>query len=159
MTRRLRCSLLLGYSFATTVHHHRAHRHWVTDPRGMVQRSRLGVKSAHAQTEFSLFLPISQHWKNRANYSKIYSWIIDAGLFGNYSHMTDCIQAAIASLLGPFENQTWEGGCYQLLSYTIKWRGRGVMRYWKSNGRVGDGGEREEWGGEVRRGSEKEGEK
>ena len=155
MTRGLRCSLVLGYSFVTTFHHHHTHRHWVTDPCSMDQRSCLGVKSAHAQTEFSLLLPISQHWKTRSYYSKIYSWIIGAGLFVNYSHMTDCIQAAIASLPGPFENQAWEGGYHQLLSYTLEWRGRCGMRYWKSNGRVGDGGKREEWGGGVRRGSEK----
>ena len=35
----------------------------------------------HAQTEFSLFLPIIQHWKNRPYYSKFYSRIIGAGLY------------------------------------------------------------------------------
>ena len=40
----------------------------------------LGVKSGHAQTKFSLFLPIIQHWKNRPYYTKFYSQIIGAGL-------------------------------------------------------------------------------
>ena len=72
----LRCSLV----FATTVHHHHGHWHWVTDPCGMVQRSCLGVKTAHAETEFLLFLLIIQHWKKRPYYSKFYSRVIGAGL-------------------------------------------------------------------------------
>ena len=42
----------------------------------------LDVKSALAQTDFSLFLPIIQHLKNRPYYSKFYSRIISAGLLG-----------------------------------------------------------------------------
>ena len=42
-------SLVLGYSLTTIVLHR--HQYWVTDPYGAVQRSLLGVKSVHAQTE------------------------------------------------------------------------------------------------------------
>lgn len=54
--------------------------HWPTDPCDAVQRSRLDVKSVHAQTKFLLFLPIIQHLENQLDYSKFYSRTTSSGL-------------------------------------------------------------------------------
>ena len=82
MTRGWRSSLVLGYSLATTVLHR--HWHWVTIRHGVVQRSRLDVRSAQAQNRFSLFL---LHVKNRPYYSKFYLRIISPGLLESWKYI------------------------------------------------------------------------
>ena len=73
-------------------------------------------------------------------------------IFCNYSPATVYRTTTSYSLVARSVQKSDLGRGYeQLLSYTLKWRGRGGMRYWKSNGRVGSKGKKSEEG-EVERG-------